>query len=247
MNKPLTTILITRPMGQQQAFATCCADLGLEVSHLPCLSIETVPNQGLSLKMLNEYNGVFFTSKNAVSHAHRLCPLPWLGVSVSAIGPATSAALAALNQAVELTAKPPFTSESYLHQMDGLLAQKLLIIKGSGGRTLIADRLREIGWHVQTIDVYRRALPVISAAHVAERIQCPTPDIISINSNETLQNLRILAANQWDTLCELPLIVNSERTAELAMSMGFKLPALVASKAGDEGQLEQLKRWMANR
>ena len=234
-------------MGQQQAFSASCEKLGLGVAHLPCLAIEPLLNHQLSAQLLAQCDSVLFTSKNAVLHAHRCWPLPWPGTPVNSIGPATTATLAALNQPVELTANPPFTSESYLRQLERLPPQTLLIIKGSGGRTLIAERLRELGWSVQGADVYQRSLPTISPESVTELIQNSAPDIISITSGESLQNLKILAHNHWDRLRQLPLIVNSERTATQAQTIGFEQSAMVALKAGDEGQLEQIKCWLSKR
>jgi uroporphyrinogen-III synthase len=247
MSKPLTTILITRPMGQQQTFAASCRMLGFRVAHLPCLAIEPLFDDQLSAELVNQTDSVLFTSKNAVLHAHHTYPLPWPGTVVNAIGPATTAALVALNQSVKLTPKSPYTSESYLQQLESLPPQKLLIVKGLGGRTLIADHLRKLGWAVQGLDVYQRCLPAISPESVAELMQNSAPEIISITSNEALQNLKILAVNHWDTLSKLPIVVNSERTATLAQSMGFEQLALVARSAGDEGQLEQVKLWLSKR
>lgn len=246
MSQPLSTILITRPLGQHQAFAASCSELGLRVTHLPCLTIEPLWNDQLFVELLEQTDGVLFTSRNAVVHAHKQWPLPWPGSWVNAIGPATTAALAALKQAVTLTPIPPFTSESYLQQLASLPPQKLLIIKGSGGRTVIADHLSDLGWRVQGLDVYQRCLPKISRESVTRLIQGSAPQLISITSNEALQNLKILAHNHWDTLSKLPIIVNSERTATLAQTMGFEQAALIAKSAGDEGQIDQVKLWISN-
>lgn len=242
---PLTTILITRPLGQQQAFSSGCSALGLRVAHLPCLAIEPLCNVQLTAKTIESADSVLFTSKNAVTHAHRQWPLPWPGISVNAIGPATAIALATLNQPVSLTPAPPFTSESYLHQLASLPPQKLLVIKGSGGRNLIAERLTTLGWQVQGVAVYRRCLPMISPASVTKLLHDSAPRLISSTSDEALQNLEILAHHHWPTLLRLPLVVNSVRTAVLAQSMGFEQPPLVAQNAGDEGQLAQVKIWLS--
>jgi uroporphyrinogen-III synthase len=245
MNQPLTTILITRPVGQHQAFAARCSELGLRIAHLPCLAIEPLRDVQLSATLLENTDCVLFTSKNAVLHAHQQRPLPWPVTRVNAIGPATTAALAAFNQPVDLKPKPPFTSESYLQQLESLPPQKLLIIKGLGGRTLISNRLSALGWCVQGVDVYQRCLPVFSQKNVASLLEDSPPKLISTTSNEALENLKILAYEHWDTLIKLPIIVNSERTAALAQSMGFEQPALVAKSAGDEGQLEQVILWLS--
>ena len=234
-------------MGQQEAFADACTQLGLRVAHLPCLAIEPLHNEQLSSELLEQIDSVLFTSKNAVIHAHQIYPLPWPGTTINAIGPATTRALEALTQTVQLTPNPPYSSESFLQQLASLPPQKLVIIKGYGGRTLIADHLTKLGWSVRGIDVYQRSLPNISPTVTAQLFQTLAPNLISITSNEALQNLKILAGNQWESLRLLPLIVNSQRSAKLAKSMGFKLPVLVANSAGDEGQLEQIKKWISDR
>ena len=233
-------------MGQHQALANSCLQLGLRVAHLPCLAIEPLDNNELCAELFNQTDSVLFTSKNSVLQAHRCCPLPWPDTIVNAIGPATAEALNALNQAVHLIPESPFTSESYLRQLVALPPQKLLIVKGAGGRTFIADQLRELGWSVQGIDVYRRILPDISPSSISDIILNSPPDLVSVTSNEALQNLKILAKEHWDILRKLPLVVNSQRAVSLAKSMGFEQHILVANQAGDEGQLEQIKLWMSS-
>ena len=241
MNHPLTTILITRPVGQHVAFAAHCSTLGLNVAHLPCLHIEPVINEHLSTGLINNTGSVLFTSKNAVINAHKQCPLPWSNTLVHAIGPATSAALSALNQPVQWLPKAPYNSESYLQEAEKLPPQKLVIIKGIGGRSLVSEQLTTLGWQVQSVEVYRRSIPVVEPQYIAEIMRHSTPDFISITSDEALQNLKVLTHDYWDRLRSLPLIVNSERCATLAKTMGFTQPVLVATSAGDEGQIAQIK------
>lgn len=247
MSKPLATILITRPLGQQKEITARCEKLGLQVVHLPCLTIEPLTNKRPHAELFKHCDAVLFTSKNAVIYAHMQWPLPWPGTRVHAIGPATTAALIAMGQPVELTPGPPFNSESYLHKLEALQPQRLLIIKGAGGRNLIASRLPRLGWTVQCLDVYQRRLPAICPKTVETLIRESPPDIISSTSNEALINLQALTRNHWQKMSKLPLIVNSERAATLAKSMGFEQPAMVASRAGDDGQLEQVKRWVRQR
>jgi len=69
-------------------------------------------------------------------------------------------------------------------------------------------------------------------------------DVICVTSDEILRNLMSLAGERFASgLLNLPLICNSERCANLARSLGFKFPAMVASAPGDSGQLARLKEW----
>ncbi len=69
------------------------------------------------------------------------------------------------------------------------------------------------------------------------------PDIISITSNESLDNLVILAGEFLPELLRIPLVVNSQRAADQAMRLGFLVTPLVASPPGDQGQIDAIRQW----
>ncbi len=70
------------------------------------------------------------------------------------------------------------------------------------------------------------------------------PDIISITSNESLDNLVTLAGEFLPDLLKIPLVVNSQRAVEQAMGLGFLRIPLVANPPGDKGQIEAIKQWI---
>ena len=238
------TILITRPDGQHESLVAGCKSLGFNVRHLPCLTITPNDNTSELQQKIRLADIILFTSRNAVIHAHKQLPLPWVKKTVHAIGATTAGTLSQLEQDTEFDPAPPFNSESYLHQISSKPPQKLLIVKGAGGRDLIASELNSKGWEVQTVDVYRRNLPDFSPEDISNAFRTPYPQIISITSNETLENLVTMAKDHWDLIKDLPLVVNSLRCQELANSLGFTQQALVANQAGDEGQLELFRQWL---
>ncbi|MFK8078284.1 MAG: uroporphyrinogen-III synthase [Granulosicoccus sp.] len=244
MRQPAPTILITRPEGQHQYLLASCESLGFNVRHLPCLTISPIDSIGEMQHKTRFADVILFTSRNAVVHAHKQLPLPWLNKAVHAIGSATASSLAELNQAIEFDPEPPFNSESFLQQLSSKPPQKILIVKGAGGRDLIASALKSKGWEVDTVDVYRRSLPVLSAEDISSAFRKPSPQIISITSNETLENLVTLVKDHWKLVRDLPLVVNSQRCQDLANAMGFTQQALVASSAGDIGQIELFQQWL---
>ena len=247
MRQQSPTILVTRPEGQQESLVTACENLGFNVRHLPCLSITPIDSKSELQQKTKLADVILFTSRNAVIHAHQQLPLPWVNKTVHAIGPTTASTVSELKQGIEFDPEPPFNSESYLHQLLSRPPQKLLIVKGAGGRDLIASELNSKGWQVQTVDVYRRSLPILSQEDIATAFQPPYPQIISITSNEALQNLAKLAEGHWELIKDLPLVVNSRRCQDLAQSLGFTQPALVANQAGDDGQLDLFRHWLNNR
>lgn len=241
------SVLITRPIGQQQDFALRCTKLGFDVSLLPCLLIVAIPvSQQSLLTLLSTHEAVLFTSTNAVRCAHAILPLPWPDTVVHAIGAATASSLQNHGQAVHLQPQAPFNSEAYLSQLEQQTPASLLIIKGEGGRGLIQPRLVAAGWKVNTLDVYRRVIPSHSP-QLIDAVFAPTqPDIISVTSDEILKNLHQLCQPHWGTLCRTALVVNSERCASLACELGFSAETLVAMPPGDAGQLECLDHWKNN-
>lgn len=236
-------ILNTRPSGQHLPFTRSLQALGFTVSHLPCLVIQCLPGNQLERDPAACFDVVLFTSANAVRFAHAQRPFPWSAVAVHAIGAATATALQALNQRLALMPQAPFNSETYLAQLRHVNPARLLLIKGQGGRSLIASRLQASGWHVTSMDLYRRELPEIDAPMTARIFRDAPPDIISVTSNESLVNLVTLAGEHLPALLNIPLVVNSQRAAEQAKQSGFSQTPLVANPPGDDGQIEAIRQW----
>ncbi len=242
MSSQLIHILITRPSGQEKNLVEHCEALGLSVRHLPCIDIKPIQVPDIELDKILQADCVLFTSQNAVVHAHSLKPFPWPDLQIHAIGRTTADALHTLGQDVHLQPEEPYNSESYLRQLNIVDTQRLVIVKGEGGRQLIQQQLSGAGWSVQTIDVYKRSLPCMDKNVITNCLQNPVPDIISITSNESLTNLQSLAQEYWPSLLGASLVVNSQRAKSLAESLGFTSRIEVASPAGDEGQVRAISR-----
>ena len=98
--------------------------------------------------------------------------------------------------------------------MQQITGERVLILRGVGGRETLAQTLRARGAEVDYGECYRRVRPQLSAAERAALWQ-PPADAVCVNSGETLANL-------WDYLPEparqlyhrLPLLVPGERVAE---------------------------------
>jgi uroporphyrinogen-III synthase len=237
-------ILTTRPWGQHQRFHERLQQLGFTISHLPCLVIEPLVCRLLQTDPGRRFDTVLFTSANAVRLAHAQRAFPWPEINIHAIGSATARELEEHGQTLALQPVAPFNSESYLLQMNQVQPERLLIVKGEGGRTMISEKLQERGWEVSHADVYRRRLPVVEHAKIARLFSKPVPDIVSVTSNEALENLVTLAGEYRPALLRLPLVLNSERAAALARQLGFASDTLVANPPGDDGQLQTLRHWM---
>ena len=224
--------------------AAACEKLGFRVSHLPCLVIKLIGSEHLDSEPAISFDSVVFTSVNAVKGAAALRSFPWPDIAVYAVGPATANALAELGQTLIAQPRAPYNSEALLAQLVVHKPGRVLIIKGEGGRTTLAHSLISAGWVVQACNVYQRQLPAIDKTRLSDIFDSNPPDIVSVTSNEVLNNLLILAAAYKPVLLSRPLIVNSQRAADAAVRAGFTQQPLVAQSAGDQGQLDRLQRWM---
>ncbi len=80
---------------------------------------------------------------------------------------------------------------------------QLLLVKGIGGRTLLAETLAARGSTLMTLDVYQRDLPPVSQSILTQLWQDNTVDIILITSHQALLQIMTLFGSQAKSwLCE---------------------------------------------
>ena len=238
-------VLVTRPKHQQSSFLARCADAGLDTLSLPCIDILPV-DCSIDSAEIAAAEFVFFTSRNAVEFAHAIQPLPWKETSVYCIGRATQRALAHFNQDLAHPPIEPFTSEAFIDWLKTQPAiSSALMIKGVGGRDLIETFLEETGASVSIKNVYKRVTPVVSDAERHRVFVDTPPDIISVTSDDVLRNLVNIAGPTYAAeLHATPIVVNSERCADLAVRLGFDHGPIIANPPGDDGQIDGIKHWL---
>ncbi len=115
--------------------------------------------------------------------------------------------------------------------------QKILIFRGTGGRSLLGDSLIERGASVQYVETYSRELPSSKTLTVQ---QLASIDIITISSNEGLTNL-ITLIGDVNLLIDTPIIVPSIRAKSLAQQYGFK-DIIIAKDATDTSTMLAIKK-----
>ncbi len=243
-------VLITRPKHQQAEFIDHCKQAGFEPQSLPCMDI-LPESSDLTAQDIKQAKLIFFTSRNAVEFAHNIVPFPWADSSekmVCAVGRATTRMLSKLQQKTSHPPIAPYNSEAFVTWMKNQpLPATALIITGKGGRDVVETYLLEQGCNVVVKAVYKRVLPAISDAQRLKVFLEEPPDIISVTSDDVLRNLVNIAGPEYaDVIRQLPLVVNSNRCAQLAERLDFELPAIVANPPGDEGQLAALQQWRSN-
>ncbi|WP_193165832.1 uroporphyrinogen-III synthase [Microbulbifer hainanensis] len=243
-------ILVTRPAHQAQAWCAQLRRSGAEADCIPMLAIVPIdsgaPLQAIKNQILDfdQVDHAIFVSQNAVQLGCDWLDDYWpqlpQGPRYYAIGAATARALESRGL--------PCTSGGDTMDSEALLAlaelhsvtgERVLIFRGSGGRTLIGDTLAARGARVDYCELYRRALPDDAARHLAE--YRGDADAIAVHSGETLANLsRCIDACGLQALRKLPLICPSQRVADQAAALAFARP-VAADNAGDRAMLAALE------
>lgn len=239
--KPLAgvRVLVTRPEAQAAPLCAVLEKLGAVAVRLPVLQIEAIANnQALQqvAENLAQIQKLIFISTNAVEYALptllAINPQILKIIPCFAVGKSTAQALQLYNLNVK-AAPPPFNSESLLTlpELQNLHNERVTIMRGEGGRELLAESLTARGAQVEYCDIYRRILPQLEK--IPEKV-----DIILITSSEGLKNLTILLGDcAW--LRHTPLVLISERIT----APDWQAPLFAATRASDEGLIQALLEW----
>jgi uroporphyrinogen-III synthase len=238
-----TRVLVTRPEHQAENLSRLIEEHGGIAIRFPTLDIiasDAVNEIQKILRNLNNYQWVVFISVNAVNFAlkanggkiDKLDP-----VRFAAIGQATTQALQTAGLTIDLAPEQGYTSEALLAMppLQQVKGQKVLIIRGQGGREELATELRSRGAKVHYLDVYQRAVPRKNGLHLDLMLAHDKIDVITITSGEALQNLQVmLDAENYKRLFALPLVVVSDRIRQIAVNMGFKRITVSSSPSDAE-------------
>ncbi len=241
-------VLVTRPAGQAENLCRLIEDGGGTAIRLPLLEIETVAGGGAHrLGRLDDLDWLVFTSANAVRSAFALRGPQWLEgnrAKTAAIGQATAQALEEKGVAVDLKPKQQFNSEALLAEpaFAAVSGRRFLIVRGVGGRELLAETLRERGGLVEYAEVYRRRppkpddLPGLLALWRAGGIGA-----VTITSSEALANLaHLMAGSDLELLLRTPMVVIGERLGKQAREQGYA--QVIATEAGDAAIFDAVAR-----
>lgn len=232
-------VVVTRPQDQAQALSELIVAEGGTPVWFPTIAIAPVVDArelDACLTRLAQFDLVVFVSANAVTHAFAR-GFTWPAeVHAGATGPGTAAQLRQFGVARVVVPKRQFDSEGLLAEIDsrGLMPQRVLIIRGDGGREWLADALRARGVVVTSVASYRRAraTPDPEALHRllgAERI-----DAVTVTSTEGGEHLvSLLGADALAWLNRAPMFVPHERIGRCMRQRGVH--HVVVTAGGDEG------------
>jgi len=223
MSKYKLKLLITRPEKAGRDLQQCLNSRGYQSYCQPLFDYQGNANteQLFAIQQPLNHPIVIFISVAAVEFANKLIPIStWQTQTYIAVGNATCQALKALGINALVPEKHDSEGLLALAPLQNVPTKEILIIRGDGGRELIAEDLRRRGALVHYFESYRRvwrnySLDVIKTWH-QQQINC-----ILITSNALLEfivNLMQHSDSYWKEQCLW--IVASERIASNAKNMG---------------------------
>jgi len=250
MSLPLAgrRILVTRPEAQAAGLAAKIAACGGEAVCFPLIEISPVDDWSafeVAMARLDAAQLLVFISPNAVDFAlpRLLAVRAWpRTLQAAAIGPGTVRRLADFGITGVIVPETRFDSEALLElpplQSSAVAGRRVLILRGNGGRELLAETLRARGAEVECLTCYQRSAPH-DATPIVSLLRDAALDAMTISSSEGLRNLlELLDTDSLDRLRALPLFVPHPRIVEEAERLG--LPRVVLTGPADAGLVEGL-------
>ncbi len=246
-------VILTRPRHQCAALIDMLDRLGAEARCLPVVAIEPPQNTQAAvdaLQRFGRYDVAIFTSANAVRGALSLNPdLSEVAhpPEVAAVGPATRRALERAGVNVNIIPERHFSSEGLLShprfEASAMRGKRVLIVKGEGGRGLLAEALGRAGAEVDCADVYRRSRPEV---RISELLPEPLSafHLIVITSGTAIEHLLDIASEaERRQILAMPMLASSERIAGIARDRGVRQSPLVADGPEDEALVRAVENW----
>ena len=249
-------ILLTRPEQQQASLRAAIEQIGGTAESLPLLTIEAIDDADAIqharslVQDLDRYHIIIFISSNAVKFGGDLIQDFWpqfpVGIQVIAIGETTARGASTRFACTVIRPSRGSNSEAVLAlpELDQLQDKRVAIVRGQGGRELLASTLRERGARVDYIEVYRRMPAPVDTGDVKDKLVGQPCDAITVHSGESLDRLISLSADNIDKVTLIPLAVPSPRVATQAREAGFKV-VLNADGADDSAMVTILSAWFA--
>jgi len=248
----LKKILVTRPLSQGEELCAQLHAQGFQVDHVPVMEVAALTepeHQSVIEKIFSRittYHGIILVSVNAAEQA-----LPWLvkfpharTTKIFSVGKSTALYYNKhhVHDSKVIYPRQDMSSEGLLGlnelQADEVKGRRYLILRGSGGRELIAQVLRERGAHVDSCELYRRYLPEQNAAALNKALA--GADCLVVSSGESLENLVTLTDTELKiALFEKMLLVPGDRVAAIARERGFR-HIITAANATDDAVIEVL-------
>ena len=244
-------VLVTRPEHQAHNLCQLIEAEGGAAVRYPALVIKARPDRAAvraAIGPADRYDLIIFISANSVRFGADFLDQR-RDVPIAAVGQPTAAALNAAGYRVAVMPAEGASSEALLAmpQLAHMSGQRVLIVRGSGGRELIAETLTARGATIQYAEVYTRE-PAHPSAELQTEIELLWRQggvrAYAATSVELLEALvGIVTPRSRELMDSTALVTGSQRVAEAAARLGLGSPVLLADSPDDAALTGALVRW----
>ena len=255
--KPLDglRIVVTRPAAQADALAAMIRSAGGVPVLFPTIDIAVLTDLrelDAALDALAGFDLVVFVSANAVEQAFaRLAArdLSWpVHLRAAATGPATAAKL--VEQWLPSLPAHPVIHPSTRFDSEGLIAelarlklapQRVLIVRGTGGRDWLLDHFTRAGVAVRAVASYARVCGIANPAPLLQQARQGHIAAVTVTSSEGGENLLTMLANDAAVVTQsVPVFVPHPRIA--ARMRALDCTRVIETAGGDAGLMAGLTK-----
>jgi uroporphyrinogen-III synthase len=244
-------VLVTRPDHQAGHLCKLIEAQGGTAVRLPVIDIRPRPDRAAmraAVGPIDHYQLIIFVSANAVRFGAELLG-PRRDLRLAAIGKATAHALNVAGYRVALLPAEGADTESLLRlpELAHLTQQRVLIVRGVGGRELLGNVLAERGAQVTYAEVYTRERARYPPEEIARLEALWTQGAVravTVTSGELLEALlQILTPAGHDLLQETPIVTGARSAVQAVERLGLRSPLVFADGPDDTALVGALVRW----
>ena len=236
------TVLLTRVGEDNRRIKSALEETSLKLLHRPILNIEPIPLGDLSLQRIQNldlYDHIIFISTNAVIHGLRPLMDRWpqwpIKLKWYAVGNSTASQLR-LAQVFPLVPEE-FSSEGLLRLPELLQVEneRVLIVRGLGGRETLKETLIKRKAVVDYLEVYHRLQNKWPGGIVSKR------EVAGLLASVVYSADSLLAFDQMisEPVRRIPLLVPSDRVRQLALAKGYT--SVISTPPTDDAIVKQLR------
>ena len=246
------SVLITRPLPQQAGLSDGISAAGGQAVAFPLIDIVPLDTADAGadaldqIRNLDRFDILIFVSSNAARIGGQLINDNWQRLPATlelvAVGNTTAETVFSMLGTAVLSPAQGSDSEAVLALplLQAVTGKRIGIVRGQGGRELLASTLAGRGAEVRYLEVYSRQRIFHNRARISPLLGAQGCDIVTVSSGESLRILMELFADNITRISLLPLVVPSRRIEDLARHLGFA-DVTNAGGADDEAMLSALR------
>lgn len=227
-------LLVTRLSPHAERLANSLNENGIYAHAQPLLTVtKTLAYEDAISSIDNNYRFIIAVSGNAVDYSDRaLGEHHWPVSTYLAVGKGTQHKLQQATKQAVIVPKQGYDSEGLLRLpcLQEIQGMRILILRGVGGRELLAKTLAQRGALVDYYEPYQRIAVALSGNEMVKQWQQQAINGAIISSVELLQRLNeVVSSGDHSWLKGLTIYAPSERILKHAQLLGWEAVALLPS------------------